>query len=130
MTLERWGRSANSGFCLLPHVQVDVHPLGWPLEAAPQVFRGDVAESSCRAPAGSWALLSRPVSTEHGFVGYSEELMFNNTLPDYSQGESFFTVFGVFFPAATGTVMFYPHPFFLHRNICEMSRSNGSSSGL
>ncbi|NWW38385.1 S12A8 protein, partial [Panurus biarmicus] len=44
------------------------------------------------------------VSTEHGFVGYSEELMFNNTLPDYSQGESFFTVFGVFFPAATGVM--------------------------
>ncbi|KFO62658.1 Solute carrier family 12 member 8, partial [Corvus brachyrhynchos] len=32
------------------------------------------------------------------------ELMFNNTLPDYSQGESFFTVFGVFFPAATGVM--------------------------
>ncbi|NXS83350.1 S12A8 protein, partial [Erpornis zantholeuca] len=41
---------------------------------------------------------------EHGFVGYSEDLMFNNTLPDYSQGESFFTVFGVFFPAATGVM--------------------------
>ncbi|NWV67247.1 S12A8 protein, partial [Malurus elegans] len=41
---------------------------------------------------------------EHGFVGYSEELMVNNTLPDYSQGESFFTVFGVFFPAATGVM--------------------------
>ncbi|NXA17800.1 S12A8 protein, partial [Ibidorhyncha struthersii] len=41
---------------------------------------------------------------EHGFVGYTEELMFNNTLPDYSQGESFFTVFGVFFPAATGVM--------------------------
>ncbi|CAM5147010.1 unnamed protein product [Eretmochelys imbricata] len=41
---------------------------------------------------------------EHGFVGYSKELMFNNTLPDYSTGESFFTVFGVFFPAATGVM--------------------------
>ncbi|NXM62504.1 S12A8 protein, partial [Illadopsis cleaveri] len=41
---------------------------------------------------------------EHGFVGYSQELLFNNTLPDYSQGESFFTVFGVFFPAATGVM--------------------------
>ncbi|NXC45754.1 S12A8 protein, partial [Penelope pileata] len=41
---------------------------------------------------------------ENGFVGYSEELLFNNTLPDYSQGESFFTVFGVFFPAATGVM--------------------------
>ncbi|KAM5153315.1 solute carrier family 12 member 8 [Mantella aurantiaca] len=41
---------------------------------------------------------------EHGFVGYSEELLRNNTLPDYSVGETFFTVFGVFFPAATGVM--------------------------
>ncbi|KAI6065156.1 Solute carrier family 12 member 8 [Aix galericulata] len=44
------------------------------------------------------------IEQKHGFVGYSEELLFNNTLPDYSQGESFFTVFGVFFPAATGVM--------------------------
>lgn len=93
-----------------------------------------VAESSWRgscSPGGSsGSPLALPVSTEHGFVGYSEGLMFNNTLPDYSQGESFFTVFGVFFPAATGTVQFYPCPFCLHRNILEMSRSKGSSSRL
>ncbi|XP_063788845.1 solute carrier family 12 member 8 [Pseudophryne corroboree] len=41
---------------------------------------------------------------EHGFVGYSDELMRNNTYPDYTPGESFFTVFGVFFPAATGVM--------------------------
>ncbi|KAM5281423.1 solute carrier family 12 member 8 isoform 2-T2 [Ctenodactylus gundi] len=41
---------------------------------------------------------------EHGFVGYSPELLRNNTLPEYSPGESFFTVFGVFFPAATGVM--------------------------
>ncbi|XP_027791803.2 solute carrier family 12 member 8 [Marmota flaviventris] len=41
---------------------------------------------------------------EHGFVGYSPELLQNNTLPDYSPGETFFTVFGVFFPAATGVM--------------------------
>lgn len=70
------------------------------------------------------------VFAEHGFVGYSEELMFNNTLPDYSQGESFFTVFGVFFPAATGTVKFRPPPLSLHSHISEMSRSKESSSGL
>ncbi|XP_033864415.1 solute carrier family 12 member 8 [Acipenser ruthenus] len=40
----------------------------------------------------------------HGFVGYSEELLSNNTLPDYTPGESFFSVFGVFFPAATGVM--------------------------
>lgn len=42
------------------------------------------------------------VFSEHGFVGYSEELLWTNTLPDYTAGENFFTVFGVFFPAATG----------------------------
>lgn len=41
---------------------------------------------------------------EHGFVGYSEELLQSNSLPDYSPGETFFTVFGVFFPAATGVM--------------------------
>ncbi|XP_036424909.1 solute carrier family 12 member 8 isoform X2 [Colossoma macropomum] len=41
---------------------------------------------------------------EHGFVGYSEELLGTNTLPDYTPGETFFTVFGVFFPAATGVM--------------------------
>lgn len=41
---------------------------------------------------------------EHGFVGYSEELLQSNSLPDYSPGENFFTVFGVFFPAATGVM--------------------------
>lgn len=39
---------------------------------------------------------------EHGFIGYSSWLLGNNSLPDYSPGENFFTVFGVFFPAATG----------------------------
>lgn len=39
---------------------------------------------------------------EHGFVGYSSWLLGSNSLPDYSPGENFFTVFGVFFPAATG----------------------------
>ncbi|XP_056146028.1 solute carrier family 12 member 8 [Lampris incognitus] len=41
---------------------------------------------------------------EHGFVGYSAELLGRNALPDYSPGETFFTVFGVFFPAATGVM--------------------------
>ncbi|XP_027701075.1 solute carrier family 12 member 8 isoform X2 [Vombatus ursinus] len=49
---------------------------------------------------GSFTHLDR----DHGFVGYSPELLQNNTLPDYSPGESFFTVFGVFFPAATGVM--------------------------
>uniref|UniRef100_A0A6I8QS40 Solute carrier family 12 member 8 n=1 Tax=Xenopus tropicalis TaxID=8364 RepID=A0A6I8QS40_XENTR len=42
---------------------------------------------------------------ENGFVGYSEELLRTNTFPDYSPGETFFTVFGVFFPAATGVMV-------------------------
>ncbi|KAG9349010.1 hypothetical protein JZ751_029328 [Albula glossodonta] len=41
---------------------------------------------------------------EHGFVGYSEELLQKNSLPGYTSGETFFTVFGVFFPAATGVM--------------------------
>ncbi|XP_064185555.1 solute carrier family 12 member 8 isoform X3 [Anguilla rostrata] len=41
---------------------------------------------------------------EHGFVGYSEELLQRNSLPDYTPGETFFTVFGVFFPVATGVM--------------------------
>ncbi|XP_056391949.1 solute carrier family 12 member 8 [Hyla sarda] len=41
---------------------------------------------------------------DHGFVGYSDELLYNNTFPDYTPGESFFSVFGVFFPAATGVM--------------------------
>ena len=38
----------------------------------------------------------------HGFVGYSSAILANNTHADYADGESFFTVFGVFFPTATG----------------------------
>uniref|UniRef100_A0A3B1IJC7 Solute carrier family 12 member 8 n=1 Tax=Astyanax mexicanus TaxID=7994 RepID=A0A3B1IJC7_ASTMX len=41
---------------------------------------------------------------EHGFIGYSDEVLRKNTLPDYTAGETFFTVFGVFFPAATGVM--------------------------
>lgn len=41
---------------------------------------------------------------EHGFIGYSAGLLSSNTMPDYSPGENFFTVFGVFFPAATGVM--------------------------
>ncbi|XP_071001794.1 solute carrier family 12 member 8 isoform X2 [Oncorhynchus clarkii lewisi] len=44
------------------------------------------------------------LNPENGFVGYSEELLRKNTLPDYTTGEGFFTVFGVFFPAATGVM--------------------------
>ncbi|XP_031219582.1 solute carrier family 12 member 8 isoform X2 [Mastomys coucha] len=49
---------------------------------------------------GSFTHLDR----EHGFIGYSPELLQSNILPEYSPGESFFTVFGVFFPAATGVM--------------------------
>uniref|UniRef100_A0A669BF24 Solute carrier family 12 member 8 n=1 Tax=Oreochromis niloticus TaxID=8128 RepID=A0A669BF24_ORENI len=41
---------------------------------------------------------------EHGFIGYSAGLLSSNTMPDYTTGENFFTVFGVFFPAATGVM--------------------------
>ncbi|XP_051875233.1 solute carrier family 12 member 8 isoform X2 [Pristis pectinata] len=41
---------------------------------------------------------------DFGFVGYTEEVLANNTFPNYSPEESFFTVFGVFFPTATGVM--------------------------
>ncbi|XP_056293525.1 solute carrier family 12 member 8 isoform X2 [Pseudoliparis swirei] len=41
---------------------------------------------------------------ENGFIGYSAGLLSSNTMPDYTTGETFFTVFGVFFPAATGVM--------------------------
>ncbi|XP_053296601.1 solute carrier family 12 member 8 isoform X1 [Pleuronectes platessa] len=44
------------------------------------------------------------LDSEHGFIGYSAELLSSNTKPDYTPGENFFTVFGVFFPAATGVM--------------------------
>ena len=42
------------------------------------------------------------VFSEHGFLGYHTTILSNNTSPSYLPGESFFTVFGVFFPTATG----------------------------
>ena len=39
---------------------------------------------------------------ENGFVGYNSETFKNNSHTDYMEGESFFTVLGVFFPTATG----------------------------
>ncbi|KAM6080171.1 solute carrier family 12 member 8 isoform 2-T5 [Theristicus caerulescens] len=66
---------------------------------------------------------------EHGFVGYSEELMFNNTLPDYSQGESFFTIFGVFFPAATGAVSLVGFLFLLGLYISSLASCMGGLYG-
>ena len=38
----------------------------------------------------------------NGFIGYSTDILANNTHADYTPGESFFTVFGVFFSTATG----------------------------
>jgi solute carrier family 12 (potassium/chloride transporters), member 8 len=35
-------------------------------------------------------------------VGYSLELMINNTGHEYERSESFFSVLGVFFPSSTG----------------------------
>ena len=44
------------------------------------------------------------VITADGVLRYSAHLLQNNTQPDYSDGESFFTVFGVFFPTACGVL--------------------------
>eukprot|EP00057_Strongylocentrotus_purpuratus_P034863 XP_796834.3 PREDICTED: solute carrier family 12 member 8 isoform X2 [Strongylocentrotus purpuratus] len=40
----------------------------------------------------------------NGFLGYNREAFHNNTGADYKEGENFFTVFGVFFPTATGVM--------------------------
>nr|XP_054760151.1 solute carrier family 12 member 8-like [Lytechinus pictus] len=40
----------------------------------------------------------------NGFVGYNRAAFHNNTGADYLPGENFFTVFGVFFPTATGVM--------------------------
>ena len=37
-----------------------------------------------------------------GVTGYHSINLVNNTGPSYQEGETFFTVFGVFFPTATG----------------------------
>ena len=37
-----------------------------------------------------------------GFLGYNTVTLTNNTQAEYQEGETFFTVFGVFFPTATG----------------------------
>ncbi|GFS54768.1 solute carrier family 12 member 8 [Trichonephila inaurata madagascariensis] len=42
------------------------------------------------------------VDIAHGVTGYNLENFKNNTGPDYSDNENWFTVFGVFFPAMTG----------------------------
>ncbi|GBN67688.1 Solute carrier family 12 member 8 [Araneus ventricosus] len=42
------------------------------------------------------------VDVDHGVVGYNLENLKNNTGPDYTDNENWFTVFGVFFPAMTG----------------------------
>ncbi|KAL9962137.1 hypothetical protein ACROYT_G031215 [Oculina patagonica] len=39
-----------------------------------------------------------------GFTGYRTENMENNAPPKFSEGQNFFTVFGVFFPSATGVL--------------------------
>ncbi|GFT26401.1 solute carrier family 12 member 8 [Nephila pilipes] len=42
------------------------------------------------------------VDIAHGVIGYNLENFKNNTGPDYTDNENWFTVFGVFFPAMTG----------------------------
>ncbi|XP_046742533.1 solute carrier family 12 member 8 isoform X2 [Diprion similis] len=44
------------------------------------------------------------VNIEAGFEGWLSGNLRNNTLPDYQDGYSWFTVFGVFFPTVTGVL--------------------------
>ena len=39
---------------------------------------------------------------DEGFLGYSTQVFNNNTAPNFIKGENFFSVFGIFFPTATG----------------------------
>lgn len=39
-----------------------------------------------------------------GFTGYRTENMEKNAPPKFSEGQNFFSVFGVFFPSATGVL--------------------------
>ncbi|XP_071506178.1 solute carrier family 12 member 8-like [Diadema antillarum] len=41
---------------------------------------------------------------DDGFMGYNRTVFKNNSAADYLPGENFFTVFGVFFPTATGVM--------------------------
>ncbi|XP_046637935.1 solute carrier family 12 member 8-like [Daphnia pulicaria] len=41
---------------------------------------------------------------ENGFIGWSTELMANNTGPAFTEGENWFTVLGVYFPTVTGVM--------------------------
>lgn len=41
---------------------------------------------------------------EYGFTGYEEYNLKNNTNPQYVNGESFFTIFGLFFSTVTGVL--------------------------
>ncbi|ELU01077.1 hypothetical protein CAPTEDRAFT_156991 [Capitella teleta] len=42
------------------------------------------------------------VNQQKGFVGYKSEVFIDNFGPDYRDGYNFFSVFAIFFPAATG----------------------------
>lgn len=53
------------------------------------------------AAAVSYSLI---VIAADGVLGYSSALLRNNTGPDYANGESLFSVFGVFFPTACGVL--------------------------
>ncbi|XP_069138674.1 solute carrier family 12 member 2-like isoform X2 [Argopecten irradians] len=45
---------------------------------------------------------STPAQVSKGIVGYKGEVFVDNFGPKYTEGENFFSVFAVFFPAATG----------------------------
>ncbi|PAA56596.1 hypothetical protein BOX15_Mlig027284g4 [Macrostomum lignano] len=53
---------------------------------------------------GNAGALATTATAASGVTGYSREALFNNSRPDYSSGESFFTVLGVFLPTITGVL--------------------------
>ena len=44
------------------------------------------------------------ISLESGFIGWSTEIFVNNTGPEFTDGNNFFTVLGVYFPTVTGVM--------------------------
>ena len=62
----------------------------------------DLAESNLpTANLSSHGLKLKKLNSD-GHFSYSTALMKENLLPEFSEGENFFTVFSIFFPAATG----------------------------
>ncbi|CAL9690637.1 unnamed protein product [Knipowitschia caucasica] len=94
-----WAVRAVSAIVLLALLFINLAGVKW-IVRLQLLLLAALAVSTLDFVIGSFSHLD----PDHGFVGYSQELLQNNSMPEYSPGENFFTVFGVFFPAATGVM--------------------------